>query len=264
LLAFSGVAIAGTFEVAQSVRSSLVVALLIGAVGGFGVYRRFGFVYAAVGGMACAALIPFQLDLSAMMRHVLAAATLAALFLVVRSKRLHYQDEYPGDEYGQLQTAAWAGLYLALNLKLAWDHVGGWFYWFTYVITWVLPLVGLGLGIREKDRAMLDVSLVMALVTLVTNKPYLGWPHHTWDPILLGVVLIALALVLRRWLSTGRGGERGGFTPARLLANDSAVLSVLRATSAAFQPEVPSLRPDPRPPDYDGGRSGGGGGGAAY
>ena len=78
LLAFSGVGIADTFEVAQSVRSSLVVALIIGAAGGFGVYRRFGFVYAAVGGMACAALVPFQLDLSAMMRHVLAAATTLA------------------------------------------------------------------------------------------------------------------------------------------------------------------------------------------
>ena len=131
-------------------------------------------------------------------------------------------------------------------------------------MTWVLPLVGLGLGIREKDRALLDVSLVMALVTLITNKPYLGWRRHPWDPILLGVFLMAVALVLRRWLSTGAGGERGGFTPARLLSSDSAVLSVLRASSAAFRPDVPSPRPDPGPPDFDGGRSGGAGGGATY
>ncbi len=57
---------------------------------------------------------------------------------------------------------------------LAFDQVEGWFYWFTYVMTWVLPLVGLGLGIREKDRALLDVSLVMALATLVTNKAVPG------------------------------------------------------------------------------------------
>ena len=64
----------------------------------------------------------------------------------------------------------------------------GMFYWFTYVVTWVLPLVGLRLGVREKDRALMDVSLVMALVTLLTNKPYLGWPRQTWDPIVLGVL----------------------------------------------------------------------------
>jgi hypothetical protein len=264
LLSVSGAEVTATVEMSRW-SPSMVVALLIGAAGGFGIYRRFGFVYAAVGGMACAALIPFQLHLSAMTRHIVAAATLAAVFLIVRSKRLHYQDEYPGDEYGQLQAAAWAGLYLALNVKLlAWDQVEGWFYWFTYVMTWLLPVVGLRLGIREKDRALLDVSLVMALVTLVTNKPYLGWPRHTWDPVLLGVFLMAIALVLRRWLSTGSGGERGGFTSARILSDDARVLSVLRAASAVFQPDIPSPRPDPRPPDFDGGRSGGGGGGATY
>jgi hypothetical protein len=199
------------------------------------------------------------------MRHGLAAATLAAVFLVVRSKRRRYRDDYPGDEYGQLQAAAWAGIYLALSMKLlAFDQVEGWFYWFTYVMTWVLPLVGLGLGIREKDRALLDVSLVLALFTLVTNKSYLGWPRYSWDPILLGVFLMAVALVLRRWLSTGPDGERYGFTPSRLLSSDSAILSALRATSAAFQPGVPSPRPDPDPPGFDGGRSGGAGGGATF
>ena len=74
--------------------------------------------------------------------------------LVVRSKHLRYQDDYPGDEYGQLQAAAWTGLYLVVNVQLMRVYIEGWFYWFTYVATWVLPLVGLGLGIREKDRAL--------------------------------------------------------------------------------------------------------------
>jgi uncharacterized membrane protein YgcG len=247
------------------------VGLLIGAGGGFGIYRRFGFVYAAVGSMACAAAIPFQLDLSATVRHVLAVAIFASVLVVVRSKRLQYQDEYPGDEYGLLQAAAWAGLYVALNLQLTWTPwVTGLFYWCTYVMTWVLPLVGLRLSIRDQDRALMDVSLVMALVTLLTNKPYLGWPRHTWDPILLGVLLMAIAIALRRWLSMGPGGERHGFTPARLLSQDSAVLTLLSAASAAFQPSAPSSprdpapRPDPGAPDFDGGRSGGGGAGGTF
>jgi hypothetical protein len=182
----------------------------------------------------------------------------------VRSKRLRYQDEYPGDEYGTLQAAVWAGLYVTLNLQLAWERIEGLFYWCTYVMTWVLPLVGLRLGIREKDRALIDVSIVMALVTLLTNKPYLGWPRHAWDPILLGVFLMAVALALRRWLSRGPDGERDGFTPARLLSKDSAVLGPLSAGSAAFQPGAPLSRSDPAQGDFLGGRSGGGGGGDTY
>ncbi len=107
LLSISGAVLTSSLENDRVRQTSLAVGLLIGAVGGFGVYRRFGYVYAAVGAMACAALIPFQLDRSAMTRHGLAAATLAAVFLVVRSKRLRYRDDYPGDEYGQLQAAAW-------------------------------------------------------------------------------------------------------------------------------------------------------------
>jgi len=266
LISVSG-AVLVTVSGNRVVEAPMFVGLLIGAAGAFGIYRRFGFVYAAIGSMACAAAIPFQLQPSPMTRHLAAAAILASVFAIVRMKRLRYQDEYPGDEYGQLQAAAWAGLYVMLNLQLTWERIDGWFYWGTYVMTWVLPLVGLGLGIREKDRGLLDVSLVMALVTLVTNKMYLGWPRHTWDPILLGVFLMAVALALRRWLSKGPDGRRDGFTSARLLSKDSTVLTVFRAASATFQPDAAVSRAAPADaakPDFDGGRSGGGGGGATY
>jgi hypothetical protein len=270
LLSFSGSELTATRHGIRFGEASIVVGLAIAAAGGLGVYLRFGFVYAAIGSMACAALIPFELGVSSTTSHILAAAILALVLAVVRLKRLQYQDDYPGDEYGQVQAAAWAGLYLMLNVQLPWhDHVERWFYWCTYATTWVLPIVGLGWAIRERDRTLIDVSIVMALVTLLTNKLYLGWPRYEWDPILLGVFLMAAALALRQWLSNGPGGERGGFTPARLTTKDSAVLTVLRAASATFQPEAPHSRadpvkPDPAKPDAGGGRSGGGGGGATY
>jgi hypothetical protein len=234
--------------------------LLIAAAGGLAVYRRFGFVYAAVGGMVCAAAIPFQLHLlSPTTQHVLAAATLASVFVVARSKRLKYQDDYPGDDYGLLQAAAWAGLYITLNLQLMWHGIEGFFYWFTYVMTWLLPIVGLYLAIREKDRALIDVSLVMALVTLLTNKSYLRSTRHEWDPILLGIFLMVVALSVRQWLSRGPGGQRRGFTPKRLLSKDNDALTLLRTASVTFQPNNPAARPEPVKSDFDGGRSGGGG-----
>jgi hypothetical protein len=248
--------------------ASMITRLLIGAAGGFGLYRRFGFVYAAVAGMACAALIPFELNLPGAAQHALSAATLAAVFFVVRSRRLRYGNDYPGDEYGQLQAAAWAGIYLVLNLKIGWSvfwrPVDGWFYWCTYAVMWLLPIAGLYLSIREKDRMLLYVGIATSLATLVTNKPYLGWPRHTWDPILLGVFLMAVAIAVRRWLSSGLGGERNGFTPAQVLTKDSRVLTLLRAASTAYQPDTSSVRNDSASPGFDGGRSGGGGGGATY
>ena len=130
------------------------VALLIAGAGGFGLYRRFGFVYAACGGIFCVAAIPFQLDLSAATQRILAAATIASVLLVARSKRLKYRDDYPGDEYGLMQAAALAGVYVVLNVQLTdWYRVDQPFYGFTYALTWALPLAGLALAIRGKGSA---------------------------------------------------------------------------------------------------------------
>ena len=126
-----------------------------------------------------------------------------------------------------------------------------------------LPLAGLAVAVREKDRELLDVGLAIALVTLLTNKPYLGWPRHTWDPIVLGLVLIAIAIAIavRRWLASGPDGERDGFTSSRLLEKDRAVLSLVgTASSLIAQPGADRPRTDAPEPAFRGGRSGGGGG----
>jgi hypothetical protein len=277
LLGFAAAALAAENNYDLFRTASRLTGLAVCTAGGVWLYCRFGFVYAAIGSMACAAAIPFQLELQQTTMRAVAAAILTLVFLVVRSKRLQHGDDYPGDEYGQLQAAALAGIYIVLNLQLTPDvfdrGVGirsGSFYWLTYVITWVLPIVGLRLGIRDRDRMLLDISLVAALVTLLTNKPYLGSPRHEWDPMLLGVLLAAVAIGVRRWLASGPSNQRGGFTPARHAGKDSAVLTALRAASGAYRPDslqpasgVPQDEPV-GPTGFDGGRSGGGGGGAAY
>jgi hypothetical protein len=95
LLSFSAAELVSEPQYGLFRDASRIAGLLIGAAGGFGIYRRFGFVYAAIGSMACAAAIPFQMDLSAATKHALAAGALAVVFVVARSKRLRYQDGYP-------------------------------------------------------------------------------------------------------------------------------------------------------------------------
>src|SRR5204862_4927223 len=105
---------------------------------------------------------------------------LACAFFVAHSKRRKIGDEFPGSEYGIIEAVAWAGIYAFLNLDLPLEPLPSApafprsFYWFTYAMTWVLPLIGFYLALRDKDRPFLDVSLALSIVTLITNKPYLG------------------------------------------------------------------------------------------
>jgi hypothetical protein len=71
---------------------------------------------------------------------------------------------------------------------------------------------------------------------------------------------------VRRWLSRGPDGHRGGFTPQPLVASvDRQALDALATVAVAAQPgaarmpnEAPAIEPG------RGGRSGGGGGGADF
>jgi hypothetical protein len=72
-------------------------------------------------------------------------AVAGSVFIAARPRRLRFGDDYPGDDYGHLQAAALAGAYVALNVQLSAGSytVGGWFYWCTYITTWILPIAGL-------------------------------------------------------------------------------------------------------------------------
>jgi hypothetical protein len=248
----------------QPLRVSMVAGLLSAAVGGLWLYGRFGFVYAAMGSVVCVAAIPFQLDLSYTTTRSLAAAAFAVCCTIAHLMLCDSGRETRRDEYADLRAAAWAGLYLVLNLQLALGEpaAGRGFYWLTYALTWALPAVGLWVAIREKDRALLGVNLVIAIITLLTHKSYLHWTRHPWDPMVFGITLMAIALGMRRWLAAGPGGARNGFTPHRLLEKDRAALSALGAVSLGVQPVGAA---SPAAPDaFGGGQSGGGGAGASY
>jgi hypothetical protein len=80
--------------------------------------------------------------------------------------------------------------------------------------------------------------------------------------MIFGIMLTSAALGIRRWLSTGPGGARNGFTPHRLLEEERAALNVLGAVSLGVQPVGAASQPSPD--TFGGGRSGGGGAGASY
>src|SRR5208282_2193018 len=100
-----------------------------------------------------------------------------------------------------------------------------------------------------------------AVLTMVTNKPYLGWQRHTWDPMLLGALLIGAALFIRRWLAKGPGGIRSGFTAQRLSGKDKQWMSAGATALGMLSPNIATSNPQTSSSDvhFGGGDSGGGG-----
>ena len=134
------------------------------------------------------------------------------------------------------------------------------------MLIWRLPPIVLARGIRQKDRFVLAVGGIVAVLTFVTNKPYLGWPRHTWDPMLLGILLTGVALYVRRWLARGPGGVRGGFTAARLSGKDKQWMTASSAVLGLVTPQSITPKPQETSADFHfgGGASGGGGAGGDF
>ncbi len=252
-LAVSAVVLTG-LGAAVLASNEFFAGLLAAAAAALVVYLRFGYMYAAVGSMLCLVASTFQIGQSEIMERVTVVLVLLPIFMMVRNETI--------------AALAWAGVYAAINLLAFEPNAASAFppsfYWATYALTWLLPAIGLYLALKDKNRVLLDVNLVMALATLVTNKPYLGLERRAWDPILLGVFLIGTALVVRRWLANGLDSHRNGYTASRLLSSDKRALAFVGTVSTAIQPDIPAPSPSDTEFKPGGGRSGGGGASGSF
>lgn len=239
----------------------------VGALGSLWVWWRFGLAYCFAAAMLFAFFVPEYWSGYAAVQRVVVAAGYGAALWVMRGRRR------AGG--GRLEEAMlWLGIYLVMNLRIGvLDVPGIWyggrgegvenefgrvFYWATWVVIWCLPLVILRRGIRLKDRYVIAAGAVAMVLTLVCNKPYLGWVRHTWDPMLLGVLLVCGALWLRRWLGAGPGGVREGFTAARLSGKDDRWMRVGGTLGGFISPHGGAADAPPEALGR-GGASGGGG-----
>ena len=245
------------------------------------IWHRFGLWYTFPAAMIFAALLPSHWTTSHAAVRV-AVALLYGLGLAgVIAARARHRFDYVEDDYSLAEALLWLGIYLALNLQLwSLQMLGRWwggngsaasdfarpFYWTTWVLILVLPAVVLVRGVHQKDRFIMAVGGILSVLTLVSNKPYLGWPRKTWDPMLLGILLAGVALLLRRWLARGAGGVRGGFTAARLSGKDRQWMNASSAVFGLVTPQSITPSPQTRTEDFrfGGGASGGGGAGGDF
>jgi len=254
-----------------------------GAVLSLWIWRRFGLWYAFLAAMIFAVFLSGYWTSSAAAQRAMVAVFYVVGLICVAALRIRHRFDYLEDAYSPAEALLWLGIYLAINLQLSPSNLPprwwGWggsagatfeytrsFYWTTWALIWILPPVVLARGVRLKDRFVIAVGAIAAVLTFVSNKPYLGWPRHTWDPMLLGILLTGLALFIRRWLARGPGGVRGGFTAVRLSGKDKEWMNATSAVLGLVTPQ--SITPSPQTTSGDvrfgGGASGGGGAGGDF
>lgn len=264
----------------HSEKSAMSVIGAVGVVASLWIWRRFGLWYAFPAAMIFAVFVPMSLTSShATLRCLICTLYAVGLFCVAGIRARHHLNEEEG-EYSLAEAFLCVGIYLVFNLKItAIDSPSDWlgspgpsddfstaFYWTTWVVIWCLPPAVLASAIRGKDRFLLAAGLITMLLTFITNKPYLGWQRHTWDPMLLGVVLIGIPVYLFRWFARGPGGVRHGFTAERLAGKHKRALSIASSAFAlASTPHATAPPPEHHgsQPSYESGYGGDSGGGGA-
>ena len=250
-----------------------VLSTATGALASLGVYRVFRFRYAVVASVFLAGMIPFALPFAVQTQPVVVRTSslliFAVAFFIGRAIRRDHPGEILEDDCTAIRVTAFAGMYFVLNLVISSRWFGfaavssGWFYWFSYALTWIVPAIALWIAVRQRDRAMMNASAIAALITLLTNKSYLRWERQTWDPILLGVFLMVIAMGLRRWLS-GRKGSRHGLTAERLVESDDRALTLAAAASMGIPGQQPAETSATETMRTHGGQSGGGGASSSF
>lgn len=245
-----------------------------GAVVSLWIWRRFGLVYAFVAAMIFVVFLPEYWTTSHPVQHLVVAGFYAAGLAGVLLVRSHNRIDFLDDDWSLAEAALWLGIYLTINLRLSAALPARWwiiaaagaqfpkpFYWTTWVLIWCLPPVVLARGLRRKDRFVIAAGTIIALLTLISNKPYLERPTQTWDPMLLGALLIGVAVLVRRWLAQGEGGIRHGFTAERLSGRHKEWMNAGTVAVGLTAHETIAPVPQPGPPEFrfGGGDSGGAG-----
>ena len=133
----------------------------------------------------------------------------------------------------------------------------------TFAAIFLLPLAWLYWGARAASRPLIWAGTIGLVLAQCSVKPYLGLARHVWDPILLGVELVASALLLKRWLDAGPGGRRGAFSSEALRSPEPGGALGFLAAAAAGAVAAQHPPPAPAPDRVKGGGGTFGGGGAS-
>jgi Ca2+/Na+ antiporter len=242
----------------------------------FWIYLRFGYLYAALISILALCVIPFQLSVSPTTERLMLLFVLCVVFVFRLISDKPDIEDFKKERNTTIQACLLVAIYVTVNLQilgliglfLSDPHLihlhpklfPPYIYWLSYILTFILPAAGIFWGIQSRKRLILNTNLVMACITLATNKSYLGMTRYAWDPAILGVVLIALSILISRWLASGPNKARHGFTAENILKPEDHGINLADAAAALTPGVIEAQQPQtPRDKFFEGGSSGGGG-----
>ena len=136
--------------------------------------------------------------------------------------------------------------------------------WFAWAATSLYPPVLLVRGLRRRDRALVDLGVLTAALSVATICRHLRFPPPWLALAAGGAALAGAAILLERWLRAGREGERAGFTAAALAGEGRRGLLLPVAAALALSPVARELPGEQRGVQGGGGEFGGGGASGPY
>jgi hypothetical protein len=126
--------------------------------------------------------------------------------------------------------------------------------------TALLPVFVLAGGILFRRPLLLRMGVLLGVVSLVTLRYYVHVAPLWVVLIACGVVAVALGMILNRFLESGTGRERHGFTAAPLFGDDSRAKAIEAGLGMALAPASSSSG---KPGRFEGAGGEFGGGGAS-
>jgi len=149
-----------------------------------------------------------------------------------------FSGRFQGAIYGEGQRGLLRGLFIAA--------------------TALLPLAMIAWGTASRRRVILNAGILLAAASLATVRYYVHLAPLWLNLCAFGILLIGLALGVRRWLERGAAGERHGWTARALLGGSAS--RRLAETAVALAVAAPQPVPEAEPGfSGEGGRSGGAG-----
>lgn len=237
------------------------------ALGAGAAYLRYGYRLASFGAVVALGLLVGSFEYGENTTRVLLAGVYAALLAAAT-----WWPDLPRRERERLELVRFLlalSIPLFLNLRLdgllqSWRNspLTDAFGLATLAAIFIIPLVWLAWGARDRSRTILWAGGIGLLVAQCSIKPYLGLKRNAWDPAVLGLELMILALALKRWLDTGPGGRRGAYSSEALGDSGPGAAAGLLASVVAASPSAQPHAQDR--PQGGGGSFGGGGASGGY
>lgn len=158
--------------------------------------------------------------------------------------------------------------YAAVNIFLADHHDLELFHrtaifprWLHMLLTAILPTLVFATGAKKRRRHFLVLGFLLGLLSLVTMRFYVHVAPLWMVLTVAGILLLACAETLRRYLDSGADKERGGYAASPLAARPGKHRGVeILASVATLTPDASPASENPR---YHGGGGEFGGGGAS-